>query len=161
TRSLHMFIFSWRGRAPRVRQRSTSRRTGFRPRIEVLEQRWVLDVRSITGVGNNLAHPNCGAANTDLVRIAPSAYADGHSAPAGASRPGARFISTPLSDQTDPANPSQDLDIRNNRQLSDFIYVFGQFLDHDLDLTKDNSGQRFDIPPGSPTDPMGTEMFTR
>src|SRR5262249_27054233 len=35
------------------------------------------------------------------------------------------------------------------------------FLDHDLDLTKDNSGQPFNIPPGSPTDPMGTEGFTR
>src|SRR5262249_5223740 len=39
--------------------------------------------------------------------------------------------------------------------------VFGQFLDHDLDLTKDNSGQAFNIPPGSPNDPMGTEFFTR
>ena len=60
-----------------------------------------------------------------------------------------------------PANPSEDLDILNAQSLTDYIYVFGQFLDHDLDLTKDNSGQRFDIPPGSPSDPMGTEPFTR
>src|SRR5581483_211498 len=33
--------------------------------------------------------------------------------------------------------------------------------DHDLDLTTTNSGQAFDIPPGSATDPMGTEPFTR
>src|SRR5262249_31608997 len=45
--------------------------------------------------------------------------------------------------------------------LSDFIYVYGQFLDHDLDLTKDTSGERFEIAPGYPGDPMGTEPFTR
>jgi hypothetical protein len=121
----------------------------------------VLDVRSITGFGNNIANPTFGEAGTDLIRIAPAAYADGVSAPAGANRPGARFISNTLSDQTDPANPSQDLSIQNTQALSDFIYVFGQFLDHDLDLTKDNSGQPFDILPGSSTDPMGTEPFTR
>jgi hypothetical protein len=120
-----------------------------------------MDVRSITGVGNNLANPNWGAAATDLIRLAPSAYADGVSAPAGANRPNARFVSNTLSDQTNPQDPTQDTDILNGQSLSDFIYVFGQFLDHDLDLTKDNSGQPFDIPPGSPTDPMGTEPFNR
>jgi hypothetical protein len=137
------------------------RRRAVPLRVEALEERFVLDVRSITGVGNNLAHPNWGAANTDLVRFAHSAYADGINAPAGANRPGARLLSNTLSDQTDPNNPSQDLDILNAQSLTDFIYVFGQFLDHDLDLTKDNSGQPFDIPPGSPSDPMGTEPFNR
>src|SRR5262249_3592201 len=117
--------------------------------------------RTINGSGNNLGDPDEGMAGIDLFRIAPSAYADGHSAPSGANRPGARFISNALFDQTDPADPTMDLDLRDSRSLSDFIYVFGQFLDHDLDLTKDNSGQAFDIPPGSPNDPMGTEPFTR
>jgi hypothetical protein len=130
-------------------------------RVEPLEERVVPDVRSITGFGNNLANPTWGMAGADLIRLAPSAYADGVNAPAGAGRPNARALSNALSDQTDPNNPSQDLDILNAQSLTDYIYVFGQFLDHDLDLTKDNSGQPFDIPPGSPTDPMGPEPFTR
>src|SRR5262249_32884354 len=74
---------------------------------------------------------------------------------------GPRFVSNTVFDQTDPTDSTMDLDLRDQRGLSDFIYVFGQFLDHDLDLTKHNSGQSFSIPPGSPTDPMGTEPFTR
>ena len=115
----------------------------------------------VNGTNNNLTHPEWGGAGTDLIRIAPAAYADGVSAPAGANRPGARAISNALSDQTDPADATQDLDLTNTKQLSDFIYVFGQFLDHDLDLTPANSGQALNIPPGSATDPMGTESFTR
>jgi hypothetical protein len=116
---------------------------------------------SIDGTGNNLANPDWGSAGTDLLRIAAAAYADGVSAPAGAGLPSARAISNALSDQTDPTNPSQDLNTVNQKSLSDFIYVFGQFLDHDLDLTTATSGQSFDIPAGSATDPMGTESFTR
>jgi hypothetical protein len=146
-----------------VERKLDSRRHRCRPEIELLEERCLMDTgfRSITGLGNNIANPSLGAAGTDLIRIAPSAYADGLNAPAGANLPGARTISNTLSDQTDPNNPSQDLNTVNQKLLSDYIYVFGQFLDHDLDLTKDNSGQPFDIPPGSPTDPMGTEPFTR
>src|SRR5262249_18823427 len=115
----------------------------------------------IGGTGNNLAHPDWGSAGTDLIRIAPAAYANGVSAPAAADRPGAPAISNALSDQPAPSHPSQDLNTVNQKGLSDYIYVFGQFLDHDLDLTTTNSGQSFNIPPGSPTDPMGTEPFTR
>ncbi len=39
------------------------------------------DFRSVDGLGNNLAHPDWGSAGTDLIRIAPPAYADGVSAP--------------------------------------------------------------------------------
>ena len=51
--------------------------------------------RSIDGTGNNLANPDWGAAGTDLLRIAPAAYADGVSAPAGADRPSAGSSATP------------------------------------------------------------------
>lgn len=132
------------------------------PQIEFLEQRCLLtDFRTITGAGNNLANPAWGQAGTNLIRLVRAAYADGFSAPAGANRPNARAISNLLSDQTDPNNSSQDLNIINQKLLTDYIYVFGQFLDHDLDLTLDNSGQSFPIPPGSPGDPMGTEPFIR
>src|SRR5205085_336199 len=60
---------------------------------------------SADGSGNNLTNTQWGAALTDLLRIAPAAYADGVSAPAGAGLPGARLISNVLSDQADPSNP--------------------------------------------------------
>ena len=48
--------------------------------------------------------------------------------------------------------------------LSDFSYVWGQFTDHDLDLTLDNSGDTsLSILPDTahfPNDPMGLEPFT-
>ena len=81
--------------------------------IETLEERALLSsgFHSIDGTGNNPFHSTWGSAGTDLIRIAPSAYADGASAPAGADRPSARDISNALSDQTDPNNTAQDLDV--------------------------------------------------
>ena len=128
-------------------QRPATMRRRCRLQIEALEERTLLStgIESINGTGNNLANPDLGSAGTDLIRIAAAAYADGISTPAGANRPGARAISNALSDQTDPSNPSQDLNTINQKSLSDLIYVFGQFLDHDLDLTLANSGKAFDI----------------
>jgi len=82
--------------------------------------------RSIDGTGNNLAHPNWGAAGAQLVRRIPNSYADGISTIGGVGRPGARVISDAVVAQ--PARPQQ-------HGISNFIWMFGQFLDHDLDLT--------------------------
>ena len=49
--------------------------------------------RSMDEHGNNGDHPQWGAAGARLRRMAPAAYADGVSAPAGADRPSARAIS--------------------------------------------------------------------
>ena len=153
-------MFRWFGRpAPTVPVRRP-----HRLQIETLETRTLPSggIEPINGVGNNVANPALGSAGTDLFRIAPAAYADGASAPAGANRPSARDISNLLSDQTDPSNPAQDLNIPNAQGLSDFIYVFGQFLDHDLDLTTANTGQAFDITANQPGDPLNPLIpFTR
>lgn len=106
---------------------------------------------SVTGVGNNLGNPSWGAVGVDLLRFTPSAYADGRSAPAGGSRPSARALSNALSTQTASA--------ANGRQMSDFLYVFGQFLDHDIGLTTTTSNESMPIavPSGDPSfDPSGT-----
>ncbi|HYT92262.1 MAG TPA: peroxidase family protein [Gemmataceae bacterium] len=127
----------------------------FRPAVEALEERALLaaDVHTIDGSGNNLAHPNWGSAGVDLLRIAPAAYGDGVSSPAGADRPSARVISNTVADQGNQ-------DITSNRDLSAMIYAWGQFLDHDLDLTPNASpAQAFNIPvpAGDPSfDPTGT-----
>src|SRR5439155_25216190 len=83
----------------------------------------------------------------------PADNGDGVSAPAGADRPSARFISNTVADQGDE-------DITSDRMLSAMIYAWGQFLDHDLDLTPNaNPAQPFNVavPAGDPSfDPAGT-----
>ena len=92
---------------------------------------------SLDGTGNNLTHPAWGTAGFDLMRFGPAAYDDSIASPAGAARSGARLISNTVCDQ--PA------DAHNARSLSDWIYGWGQFIDHDLDLTQ-TADTAFDIP---------------
>ena len=84
-------------------------------------------VRSIDGSGNNLANPTLGRAGAQLLRLAPTAYADGTSALAGADRPSARVISNVV--------VAQAGSLPNPLGVSDFLWQWGQFVDHDLDLT--------------------------
>nr|WP_235908656.1 peroxidase family protein [Roseiconus nitratireducens] len=110
------------------------------------------EVRSIDGTGNHLVHTDWGSAGQPLLRVAPSAYGDGVSSPAGQSRPGPRVISNRMSDSQGVETPSQ-------RGLSAMLYVWGQFIDHDIDLTEPpEDGEPFDIkvPAGDPHfDPEG------
>src|SRR3954470_16439570 len=98
---------------------------------EMLEKRLLFTgsaIRSIDGSGNNLTNPDWGAAGSELVRLVASKYADGVSAPAGADRPSARAISNAIA-----AHPEEDMP--SGALLSAFAYLWGQFIDHDLDLT--------------------------
>ncbi len=118
--------------------------------------------RPIDEVGNNRANASLGTAGTDLLRVSPAAYADGISAPSLASNPSARVISDLLNNQADPADPSQDLNTVDAQSLSDFGYAFGQFIDHDLDLTPTDPSQALQIL-ADPNDPseMGNQTFDR
>src|SRR5262249_51212732 len=69
----------------------------------------------------------------DLLRTAPAQYADGVSALGGTSRPSARAVSDAL------ATDSTDGGLPNSRALSDWAYAWGQFIDHDIDLTSDGT----------------------
>lgn len=62
----------------------STRRTA-RLSLETLEDRCVLasGFRTFDGTGNNLLHEDWGSAGSQLIRIAPAAYAHGVSAPAG------------------------------------------------------------------------------
>jgi peroxidase len=127
--------------------------------LEALEERALLSANfyAINGTGNNTSNPLWGSAGTDLLRLAPAAYQDGISTPAGADRPSARTVSNTIVDQG-------DADIISDRQLSAMIYAWGQFLDHDLDLTPGASpAQSFNVavPTGDPYfDPNGTGTQT-
>jgi peroxidase len=111
-------------------KRRPQRRPQRQRQLETLEPRHLMagDFRSIDGTGNNLAHPEWGSTSEAFLRVTPAEYADGLSAAAGSDRPSARAISNALS-----AHPEES--ILNERDMSAFIYAWGQFLDHDIDLT--------------------------
>src|SRR5579871_1862609 len=137
----------------------------FRPTMERLEDRCTPTVsgyRPIDEVGNNTADPTLGTAGTDLLRLSPADYADGISSPSLPNNPGARTISDVLSNQADPNNPLADIATVDQNSLSDFGYAWGQFIDHDMDLTTAASGEFMNIAP-DPNDPsqMGTQTFER
>ncbi len=84
-------------------------------------------VRTIDGSENNPNDPEMGAAETPLLRIMAPDYGDGISTMAGADREGARAISNAVA--------AQDESIPNPLGASSYLWQWGQFLDHDIDLT--------------------------
>lgn len=112
--------------------------------------------RSVDGSGNNIFFPDFGAAGTQLQRLVPSDYGDGVSSMAGASRPSPRAISN--------AVHAQAASVPNAAGASDFIWQWGQFLDHDIDLTGEADpaeAEPIPVPPGDLFDPPGTIGFHR
>jgi peroxidase len=113
--------------------------------------------RSVDGAGNNLDHPKWGAASGNLLQNVPMVYGDGISSMGGGSRPNARLISNIVVAQ--PDRPP-------HATASNYIWMWGQFMDHDLDLTNPQTlsaapfcSEEVDIavPKGDSTfDPNGT-----
>jgi hypothetical protein len=92
--------------------------------------------RTYDGSGNNLAHLTWGAAGTNLARLASPAYDDGYSTPRGGlisptppnpTLPNPRAVSNAVVKQTVMAP--------NSHEMTDWVFQWGQFVDHDLDLT--------------------------
>ena len=113
--------------------------------------RFPAEIRSLDGSGNNPTRPDWGRARTALLRRTTVGYADGAGAPAGDDRASARAVSN--------ACAAADRSRPNARGASDFIWQWGQFLDHDLDLVLTNTSEPFDIevPRGDPQfDPAAT-----
>ena len=92
---------------------------------------------SFDGTGNGGGGDTRGSVGTSLLRIAGVGYGDGVATAAGATRPSARAISNALS--------AQSASLVNDRGLSDFVYVWGQFLDHDIDLSETGSSESLPI----------------
>ena len=111
---------------------------------------------SLDGSGHNLANPEWGVSESDYIRQAPAAYVDGVSAAPGANLPNPRTISNTLSAESSPT--------ANNRSLTAFVYVWGQFIDHDIALTNSMEpaeSLNIPIPAGDPSfDPTGTGTAT-
>jgi peroxidase len=77
----------------------------------------------------------------ELIRIVSVEYQDGVSAPAGSDRVSARVISNEVANQTES--------IVNDRSLTDFIWIWGQFIDHDIDLSEN----------ANPAEPLPIEVL--
>lgn len=96
--------------------------------------------RSYTGYGNNLAEREWGAAHTIVPRISSVNYADGIGKLNSEGLPGPREISNRLF--------SQNENILDEHKLSDYVWVFGQFIDHDITLVENENSETvlLDIP---------------
>ena len=91
--------------------------------------------RSYDGTGNNISNPIWGSAGIALRRKGTSDYKDGSSSLAvrGSSNPNPRVVSNSICTMVE--------NNKNEFKLSDMIWVWGQFLDHEVDLTPDNSSE--------------------
>ncbi|GJM23002.1 MAG: hypothetical protein DHS20C15_29170 [Planctomycetota bacterium] len=121
-------------------------------RAQRLGARFPFEFRSIDGHGNNSTHPEWGAAGQPFLRLMEAAYADSVSEPSGAARPSARSVSNALAAQPAP--------VHNRSRSSDYLWQWGQFLDHDINETPVAApAEAFDIhvPLGDPWfDPFAT-----
>ncbi len=118
----------------------------------------VTEARRIDGRENNAENPDWGAAGTPLLRMMPAAYPGDGSGDVileFPERPNPREISNRLA--------AQDESIVNARRLTDMVWQWGQFIDHDIALTETagESGTA-DIVISDPTDPLAPLIpFTR
>jgi peroxidase len=111
-----------------------------------------IDFRPIGGYGNNLENQAYNSAGSDMIRIAPANFAPG-TTNTPIDGPNPREVSDvvssgPQADATDPTG------------LSAMMYVWGQFIDHDLDHTLPDGTNNIDItiPEGDPNFPAGSEI---
>jgi hypothetical protein len=107
--------------------------------------------RCIDGTGNNVDDPFLGAAGTQLLRHVDAAYGNGFNSLR--SGPNPRLISNAVN--------AQLVSIHNELSASDFVWAWGQFLDHDIDLTIEADDplepEPIPVPPPDPFfDPDGT-----
>ncbi|MGD1804161.1 peroxidase family protein [Dapis sp. BLCC M126] len=89
-----------------------------------------MNFRTIDGSNNNLDNIEYGQTGENLLRLTPANYADGIQELADGPNP--RVISNTIFNQSES--------ILNNRNLSDYTWLWGQFLDHDVTLSELQSG---------------------
>lgn len=86
------------------------------------------EVRTADGRENNKENPHWGRSNIQLLRRSAPAYFDQFEEPSGSDRPNPREISNLIHGQSN-LSP-------NTHDASDFIWIWGQFIDHDMSLTE-------------------------
>src|SRR5213593_1237350 len=92
--------------------------------------------RTLDGSGNNLRHPEWGRAGTLYLRIAPAHYADGISSMA--TGPSMRYVSNRVFNDVGQNIFSKD-------GITQWGWVWGQFLDHDFGLRDERPAENAPI----------------
>jgi len=107
--------------------------------------------RNYGGIGNNMRNPEFGAIDIALLRQSPADYADGLNSLA------VRAEGTGGAGSTNPRNISnvinaQSSSVPNSFGLTNMLWVFGQGIDHEIDLTETNSSDpaSITVPPSDP-----------
>ncbi len=93
-------------------------------------------IRALDGSGNNLRHPEWGRAGTLYLRVAPTNYADGISSMA--TGPSMRYVSNRVFNDAGQNIFSKD-------GITQWGWVWGQFLDHDFGLRDERSAENAPI----------------
>lgn len=114
-------------RNEQIERTSPARRIGRSPNPVTTEMPVDPAYRSIDGSGNNLLSSDMNSHGALLRRLLSVDYGDGISALAGPAVAGPREISNAVAAQTES--------IPNSMGATDFFWQWGQFLDHDIDLT--------------------------
>jgi peroxidase len=111
---------------------------------------------SIDGTGNNLSDPSLGSANSDETRIAPANFAAGTTS-TPVDGPNARVISNTIF--------ANDANANDPGGRSAYMYAFGQFIDHDIDLNMDQTASpdgsntmSITVPADDPSLPPGSQI---
>ena len=101
-------------------------------------------VRTMDGSNNNAQNPEWGSTHSELFSLTSPNFGDLISDVGGLDRPNPRSISNILF--------SQDQPISDEENLSDYVWVFGQFIDHDIILVESDLSEplAIDIPAGDP-----------
>ena len=109
--------------------------------------------RAIDGAGDHPTNENWGKTDALEVRLT-DADADAYGGLAGGDRPNPRAISNVVSRQAE--------DTATDAGFSDMLWSWGQFVDHDLDLTGEGEeAAPIAVPQGDPEfDPFGTGEAT-
>lgn len=108
----------------------------------------VTESRSYDGSGNNPTFVEWGSTGTSLMRITEPSYPDGM---------GNELVDWPNARTISNATSGQIGDMPNDRNMSGFVWQWGQFLDHDISLTEshpDNGTAHIMVEPNDMLAPM-------
>ncbi len=100
--------------------------------------------RNVDGANNSPLDPELGQTKDTLLRFADPDYGDGISTLAGDTRPSAREISNEIFAQSE--------ELPNANGFSDFLWAWGQFLDHDISITENSKSADEKAPISVPSD---------